>query len=244
MRYKVTLSYDGTEFSGWQKQDNAVSVQEVIEQKLSVKLQESIQVVGCGRTDAGVHASQYVLHFDTGMPVSEDLLHYVNIMLPNSIAFHKIEEVETGFHARFDAVSRAYIYYLHGNKNPFKKRFSYYYPQIRFVDVEMLEKTAGLIGQYTDFAPFCKTNTDVRTMKCQLNHILWDKDPEENKLVFKIGADRFLRGMVRLIVGTCIQVGMGKMSLNDVKYALDNQVPLPKPLSVPPEGLFLSSVEY
>jgi tRNA pseudouridine38-40 synthase len=244
MRYKLSLSYDGSDFAGWQRQDNALTVQEVLEEKLSLKLREKISVVGCGRTDSGVHASHFVLHFDTSENIPGNFLFVINNLLPESIALHHIEAVSTFFHARFDAIGRNYVYRLHARKDPFRKKYSYYYPWILEADREAMQKTASSILKYEYFEPFCKSHTDVKTKRCQLDHAYWLFDERNNNFEFHIGSDRFLRGMVRLIVGACIQVGRGKMTVEEVKCALDKQASLPKPLSVPPEGLFLTEIKY
>lgn len=244
MRYKLSLSYNGSDFAGWQRQENALTVQEVLEEKISLKLRNEIRVVGCGRTDSGVHASHYVLHFETSESIPENFIYVLNNLLPGSIALHDIEAVSSFFHARFDAIGRQYVYRIHAQKDPFRKEYSYYYPWILQADQEAMHQAARLILQYQYFEPFCKSNSDVKTKRCKLGHAYWIFDEDNNNFEFHIGSDRFLRGMVRLIVGACIQVGIGKMTLEEMRNALDKQEALPKPLSVPPEGLFLTKIKY
>lgn len=244
MRYKITLSYDGSSYAGWQRQDNALTVQEVIEDKIAIKLQKEISISGCGRTDAGVHASYYVAHFDFEEELPDDFLFALNQMLPNNVAISAIEKVSTFFHARFDAVKRSYIYRIHTKKSPFKHLYSYYHPMMMKVKMEEVQKFISLLPTYESFQPFCKANADNKTAKCKLSNANWNLNESSGDFEFHISSDRFLRGMVRLIVGTSIQVGLGKISLAAVIEALEEQKGLPKPLSVPPQGLFLSEVLY
>jgi tRNA pseudouridine38-40 synthase len=245
MRYKIELCYDGTNFSGWQRQDNASSIQQVIEENMSRRIQEPIELVGCGRTDTGVHASHYVLHFDTDQALDIiELKNTLNKMLPEDIGILSVSIVAADFHARFDAVERNYIYHIHAFKDPFRKRYSYYFPPIMNADFDLIMEAGQVILDYTDFNTFCKSNTDVKTKTCHLTHSVWEADFKSGRFSYRIGADRFLRGMVRLIVGACLQVGLKKLTMEELKMALDQKVLLKRPLSVPPQGLFLSAVKY
>ncbi len=243
-RYFAELSYLGTRFSGWQKQPKAKSLQEGIEKGISKILRTNIEVVGCGRTDAGVHAKQYFLHFDFEESLPEGFCNRLNKVLPPDIAFKKVVEVESSAHARFDATHRAYEYHVGFNKNPFTTNTAFHFPFAQKLNYKKLQEAAGLLLNYDEFFPFCKSNSDVKTMKCDLQRAAWIIESENEKLVFHIASNRFLRGMVRLIVGMCLNVGVGKLSIEKVKAALDSQTRLEKSLSVPPQGLFLTDIRY
>ena len=243
-RYFAELSYLGTRYSGWQKQPKSISIQGVIEQKISKILRADIEVVGCGRTDAGVHAKQYFLHFDYEKEIPTGFVNRLNKMLPKDIAFKKIVEIESTAHARFDATHRAYVYHVSFHKNPFSTNTAFHFPFAEKLDREKLQEAANLLLSYEEFFPFCKSNSDVKTMKCDLKRAEWVFDAEKEELIFHIAANRFLRGMVRLVVGMCLNVGLGKVSIEQVKAAMDNQTRLAKSYSVPPQGLFLTDIRY
>lgn len=247
MRYKFEISYSGTSFSGWQRQINAITVQEVIETQLSALFRDVIEVVGCGRTDSGVHASQYFFHAD--IPEIEELdiqlyVYKLNAMLPSTIAIHNIDQVNSDFHARFDAISRSYTYYIHFKKNPFLIPHSYYCYYKKHLNIDAFQRCADLLMNFDDFQIFSKSHSDVRTFKCKIYESKWTYDSAQDTLVYNIKADRFLRGMIRLIVGCTINVARGKLSLDDVKVALEQGKPLKYNWSVPAHALFLSEVKY
>lgn len=242
MRYFVELSYKGTQYCGWQRQPNAPSVQQHIEEQMSIMLRKAITVFGCGRTDTGVHAKQYYLHFEFDEILPEYFVDRLNRMLPKDIAIYRVFEVSDHLHARFNANHRAYEYHIHFDRNPFKLETSFYFSQQKQLNLKLLQEAAQLLTQYTEFFTFCKTHTDVNTMICDIRRSEWEI--HENRLVFHIAADRFLRGMVRLIVGMCLNVALGKIKLEEVKTALDQQIRLSKPYSVPPQGLFLTDIRY
>jgi len=245
MRYFAELSYRGTRFMGWQKQpDQKATVQGTIENAMSTILGEEIEVVGCGRTDTGVHASEYVLHFDYTDDFPQGFLPRLNKFLPSDVAFQKIFPVNADAHARFDAVERSYTYYIDLSKNPFATDLAYFFPFRNRLHPDRLHQAAQLLLGYASFYPFCKSNTDVHTMRCDLKRAEWQEDTEADRLIFHITSNRFLRGMVRLIVGMCLNVGMGQVSLDEVKKALDTQTRLAKSWSVPPEGLYLKGIRY
>jgi len=243
MRYFAELAYNGTHYSGWQIQPNSQSVQETIQQAFSTILGVDIELVGCGRTDAGVHASQYYAHLDFNDTFPPSFLHRVNKFLLNDIAIYNITAVAPDAHARFDAFKRSYEYHITFVKNPFTIQTAYFYPFTQKPDVEKMQQAAQLLLKYNEFQPFCKSNHDAKTLQCDLTRSEWQQ-VHEHKLVFHISANRFLRGMVRLIVGMCLNVGLEKMSITEVKAALDQQILLKKSWSVPPEGLFLTEVKY
>lgn len=244
MRYFAELAYKGTNYYGWQRQPNQIAVQQIIEEALSTLMQQPIEIVGCGRTDTGVHASQYFIHFDCEADFHENFVHRLNRFLPKDIAFYKIQKVAADAHARFDAQVRGYTYIISPRKNPFEKDTSYHFPFFDRMDTQKLQAAAQLLLEYDAFFPFCKTNSDAKTMLCQIQRAEWEFQPAQHRLLFHIEANRFLRGMVRLIVGMCLEVSMEKLSLSDVKKALDTQTRLPRNWSVPPQALFLNKVVY
>ena len=244
MRYFSELAYKGTHYHGWQKQPNATTVQEVIEQALSTILNRPIEVVGCGRTDTGVHASQYFLHFDFDGELPEGFISRINKFLPRDIAVRRVFEVDDKKHARFDAVKRSYEYHIVFAKTPFETDTAWHYYLAKTLDVKKLNAAAALLLGYQEFFPFCKTHHDALTMECDLHRCEWVLEKESGRLVFHISANRFLRGMVRLIVGMCIKVATGKLALEKVKDTMDRQVLLEGSWSVPPDGLYLSEVKY
>lgn len=244
MRYFAELAYNGTNYVGWQSQPGQVSVQGTIEAALSTILNTPIEVVGCGRTDAGVHAKQYFLHFDFNGAFPRGFDRRINKFLPPDIAIYRFIEVAPEAHARFDAAHRAYEYHIDFRKNPFGKDTRYFFPFASQLDRALLQEAAQLLLEFKEFYPFCKSNTDVKTMRCDLRRAEWIIDREAQNMVFHIAADRFLRGMVRLIVGMCLNVALGKLDLPDVRTALEEQVRLPKSLSAPPDGLYLTDIRY
>ncbi len=244
MRYLVEISYDGSNYCGWQNQPNGLSIQETIENRLSVKLQEDIRITGCCRTDSGVHALKSYFHFDLDKEIPLDFNYAMNHLLPPDISVNGKTPVDDTFHARFDATERAYIYKIHSRKNPFKVKRSFFMPQIRNIDPGILEKAAEIISQNREFGPFCKTMSDAKTMFCEIKEAHWQFDPLNDTYEFHISSNRFLRGMVRLIVGACLQIGMGKMDLEELKLSFSKQQALSKPWSVGAEGLYLKHIKY
>lgn len=244
MRYFAELAYNGTRYHGWQKQQNALSVQAVIEEAFSVILHTPVEVVGCGRTDTGVHARKYVMHFDFEGEFPEGFINRINKFLPADVAIRSVFQVPADKHARFDAVRRSYEYHIVFEKTPFENETAWYYYLGRSLDTGLLNEAAGLLLEFTAFFPFCKTHHDAQTLECSLIRSEWVRDEAAGRLVYYIAANRFLRGMVRLIVGMCIQVALGKVSLQAVREALQTQSMLTKSWSVPAQGLFLTEVEY
>jgi tRNA pseudouridine38-40 synthase len=241
-RYFIELSYDGTDFYGWQKQPEDISVQEVIEAQLT-KLHSNrpISVVGCGRTDTGVHASHYILHVD--IPTVQDLKNFqfkLNRMLPASIAIHDVFPVSNDWHARFSATSRTYRYFLHQKKDPFVASKSWYFPQE--LNLQAMNDAAKLLLGTQDFTSLSKLHTDVKTNICTVTKAEWKYDGES--LYFEISADRFLRNMVRATVGTLIEVGLGKIQPDTITNILEAKDRGAAATSVPPQGLFLWQIAY
>lgn len=243
MRYFVQLAYDGTQYCGWQRQPNSPSVQETLETTFATILRQPIEIVGCGRTDTGVHASHYFAHFDFEGAIPDSYIHRLNKMLPKDISLYQIFEVSEEEHARFSATERAYEYHMHFHKSPFLRDRSFLFPYPESPDFELMQVATSLLKEYEAFFPFCKTNTDVKTMICKLEEARWEQ-LNDQQWVFHIAANRFLRGMVRLIVGMSINVGMKKITLTEVETAMTNQTRLEKSWSVPAQGLFLTRIEY
>ncbi len=251
-RYFLHLAYNGARYHGWQRQPNADTVQQTIEGVVGLILNEEIALTGCGRTDAGVHASKYVAHFDTTkVKLPPNFAHRLNRLLPSDIAIRRVEamgpspaEGAHGQHARFSAKHRAYRYDVIAEKDPFRAETTWHYHAFAKLDLEVLNETAQLLMSYQAFAPFCKTHSDAKTMRCELRQSEWSASHDGRELHYYIGADRFLRGMVRLIVGACVQVSIGEMTVAELRDALIEQVPVSKPLSVPASGLFLTEVRY
>lgn len=238
----LELAYCGTAYAGWQRQPNAVSVEETIDGALSTILGTEIKLVGCGRTDAGVHASDYVAHFDFDGELPPRFVGRLNRYLPVDIAIYGISEVPMELHARFSATGRSYRYRISPRKDPFRPNTVAWIPAYGDLDHELMREAAALIPEYGEFATFCKTNNDAFTMRCTVTESEWSFQPD--KWEYRISANRFLRGMVRLIVGMCLQVGSGKLSIERLREALDRQERLPRPLSAPAAGLFLTAVRY
>ncbi len=244
MRYFSEIAYNGANFHGWQKQDNAASVQEVIEQAFSTILGAKTEITGCGRTDSGVHASQYFLHFDFEGVFPKEFLKRINKFLPKDIVVKEIFPVNENAHARFDATYRSYIYHIVLDKNPFETDLAWYFPFFENLNFGKMKQAASLLLAYSAFQPFCKSHTDAKTMNCHMYQSKWILDEQSRKLSYHISADRFLRGMVRLIVGMCLNVGLEKLTLDEVRDVMDRQVLLKRSWSVPPQGLFLTEVQY
>jgi len=255
MRYKVILSYDGAAFSGWQVQKNAASIQESLEKGLSVLLGGDISVTGAGRTDAGVNAISYVAHFDAEPDLDTVHLGYkLNAILPSGIVVHDIQETDEEFHARFSAVSRSYMYFVNRKRDPFAERFSYRvgYP----IDIERMNAAAERLLGTRDFSCFEKTGGNNKTSICTITFARWETYVPDHVrmagypagdgdyLVFRITADRFLRNMVRAIVGTLIDIGRGRHPVEWIDEVLESGDRCMAGDSVPGKALFLSEVKY
>ena len=241
MRYFIKFAYNGTHYHGWQYQPNVASVQETLNKVFSTLLQEEIDIVGAGRTDTGVHASEMYGHFDTEKEIDLEKLKYkANSFLPKNISVFRIIPVHEDAHARFDATSRTYHYHISTQKDVFDTELSWYHPFP--LDVEAMNHCAKLLLNFTDFQCFSKSNTDVFTYNCKITKAYWRK--ENNKLIFTITADRFLRNMVRAIVGTLINVGLNKISEADFIAIIESKNRQKAGFSVPAQGLFLTKITY
>ncbi|WP_109299450.1 tRNA pseudouridine(38-40) synthase TruA [Aquimarina sp. AU474] len=241
MRYFLELSYNGTPYHGWQRQPNAITVQEVIENSLSTLLRDKIDIMGAGRTDTGVHARQIMAHFDYDSTLElTTLLYKLNSILPPEIAIQNITLVNDQAHARFDANSRSYEYRITLVKDPFVLDKAYYIKKT--LDVDLMNEAAKLLLNYTNFKCFSKSKTDVKTYNCTITEAVWEV--RNNQLVFKISANRFLRNMVRAIVGTLIEIGEHKLNIKDLIEIVKSEDRSRAGYSVPAHGLYLTKVEY
>ncbi len=241
MRYIIQLAYKGTRYHGWQKQHNALTVQSVLDEKLSLLIGENIETLGCGRTDKGVHATNFYAHFDTTKLIDGDHIVYkLNHLLPDDIVVFAVQQVDETFNARFDATSRTYEYWITRQQNPFLTEQAWY--QYGNLNIEkMNEAAAKLIGK-KDFESFSKVHTQVNNFICDVMYAKWEF--ANDKLIFTIQANRFLRNMVRAIVGTLMEVGKGKLTLQDVQDILDSKNRCEAGQSVPAHGLFLTKIVY
>lgn len=242
-RYFCELSYNGTIYFGWQRQPEQLSVQQEIEKALTrLNSNVPVSVVGCGRTDTGVHAKQYFLHVDLPeIPDTEQFKYKLNKMLSGNISIQRIYLVDPDLHARFSATTRTYRYFIHQHKDPFLNEFSWHYPQK--LDLEAMNEAAKELLGKQDFTSLSKLHTDVKTNICTVNNAQWIK-VNEDQIYFEITADRFLRNMVRATVGTLMEVGLGKIDRQDFRQILDKRDRGAAAVSVPAKGLFLWKIEY
>jgi len=241
LRYFIEFAYNGKNYHGWQSQPNASSVQETLSKAIAVILRSEIELMGAGRTDTGVHAKQMFAHFDTEENLETDfLVAKLNSYLPKDIVIYRIIKVSEDAHARFDAVKRTYEYHIHTYKNAFENESSWYVFQK--LDLEKMNKAAKMLFDFEDFQCFSKVNTDVKTYNCKIMEANWQQKGE--KLIFTIAADRFLRNMVRAIVGTLVEIGSGKKALEDFKNIIESKDRTQAGTSVPAHGLYLTKVEY
>ena len=241
MRYFVTLAYDGTNFHGWQIQPNSHSVQEEMERSLGVLLQQEVKIVAAGRTDTGVHAKKMVAHFDCEKQIidTDNFVLRWNSLLPKDIAVFSLTQVSDDLHARFSALSRKYEYHISCTKNPFLEDYSARFGKL---DFEKMDKVAKRLFDYTDFTSFCKIHTDALTRDCTIMQAYWEK--RGDVWVFTIEANRFLRNMVRAVVGTLVAVGRGRLSEEDFCKIIEAKNRGAAGTSAPAKGLFLIDVTY
>ena len=244
MRYFIKFSYLGTEFHGSQRQPNGITVQETMEQALKMIFREEVPLTFAGRTDAGVHAREMYAHFDlthSQLPIANNLVFRLNGILPNSIAIHDIVPVTDGAHARFTARSRTYEYHIVDHKDPFSHDLA---TRVRpGLDFNAMNEAAKYLIGKQDFASFCRSNTDVKTTICDLTYAHWEVK-ENGHAVFTITADRFLRNMVRAVVGTLFEVGRGQMTLEQFAEVITQHTRSAAGDSAPAEGLYLTQIIY
>lgn len=242
MRYFLTLAYNGTSFHGWQRQPNARSVQQELEEALSTLLRESITIVGAGRTDTGVHAKEMMAHFEANLSLEteENLPYLLNRFLKEDIVIYSLDKVKADAHARFDAIARTYEYHLGFQKNPFKQQLYYYFHQP--VSLEKMNEAAKILLEYEDFEAFAKTHSDVKTFLCKVTKAHWESTADG--ALFTITSNRFLRNMVRAIVGTLLEVGTGKIPVAEMHKIIKSKNRGEAGFSVPASGLYLTEIKY
>ena len=242
MRFFLEIAYRGTHYHGWQRQPNAETVQQVIENSLSIILNKTVAIMGAGRTDTGVHAKQMFAHFDTDQKLenADDFVFKMNALLPKDIVIKNLVRVSDSAHCRFDAIYRTYEYWVYEAKNPFLESFAYRLKSN--VDYHVMNQTAQLLLEHNNFKCFSKSNTDVSTFECDITKAGWK--PHEEYSVFTITANRFLRNMVRAVVGTLLEIGQGKRPVSHFLEVLKSQDRSNAGFSVPAHGLYLTEVGY
>jgi tRNA pseudouridine38-40 synthase len=241
LRYFIEFAYKGTNYHGWQYQPNATSVQETLNKALETIFKTEIDLVGAGRTDTGVHAKQMFAHFDLDHEIDvPHAIHKLNSFLPSDIAIAAIHKVADDNHARFDATIRTYEYHIHTTKDAFINEDSWYYHNS--LNIELMNAACKMLLNHTDFECFSKVHTDVNTFNCKISEAYWQQNG--NKLLFTISADRFLRNMVRAIVGTMVNIGLEKVSLQEFNEIIESKDRSKAGFSVPAHGLYLTKVEY
>jgi len=242
LRYIVEIGYNGYNFHGWQRQPNVVTIQEVIERNLFAILGKHTPCIGCGRTDAKVHASQFFFHFDTEKQLNFDLKFRLNKLLPDSIGVYKVHQVNNNFHAQHNATSRTYNYLIHTSKNPYLSKISSLYSHN--FNVKRMHEAAILITQVNDFVGFCRCPSRHRSTECKMESVDCFSTMNEEILRFQFTANRFLQGMVRLLMQGLIDVGSGQLSINDFSNILSKRQPTKNAKSAYPQGLHLTNVHY
>lgn len=241
--YKIIIQYDGTNYSGWQYQNNAISIQQVITESIEKILREKINLIGAGRTDAGVHAFGQVANFLSDKIFDCNKFHYsLNSILPKDIAIRKVEKVDIEFNSRFSAKDRTYVYLFSKNKSPFYYLYSYYYKPLFEYDLTKLNELSNLLIGQKDFSSFCKKNSDVENKICDVKEIFWSK--KNDYIFFLIKADRFLHGMVRAVIGTLLEVAKQDFDEKLLIKILESKNREEAKISVPAKGLFLFKVRY
>jgi tRNA pseudouridine38-40 synthase len=239
-RYFLELSYKGTAYSGFQVQDNAPTIQSEIEKALRTLFRQAFELTGSSRTDAGVHANQNFFHFDTEQVLIPKHIYNLNALLPQDIAVKAIYRVPETAHCRFDAVAREYKYFIYNSKDPFRNDRAWLFPYP--LDIDLLQEGAGILTEYSDFTSFSKRNTQVKTFQCSVEVSEWYK--EADNLIYHVKANRFLRGMVRGLVGTMLKLGRGTITINEFRQVIEAKDCSRADFSTPPQGLFLDHVYY
>jgi len=239
-RYFLEVAYVGTNYSGFQIQQNAITIQQKIEEALTIFFKQTIPLTGSSRTDAGVHAKQNFFHFDFRENINSKVLYNINSILPNDIAVKNIFNVPPEAHCRFNAISRTYNYYIYKNKNPFLNNRAWYYPYP--IDIQLLNEAATTILTYNNFEAFSKQNTQVNNFICNIQQSFWQQESET--LMYHIQANRFLRGMVRALVATMLMIGRNQITIHQFKEIIESQNASNTNFSSPAHGLYLEKVEY
>ena len=239
-RYFLEVAYKGTGYSGFQSQQNANSIQAEVEKAFKILQKKNVIMTGSSRTDAGVHALQNYFHFDYEEQIHGDFIYKMNAILPGDIVVKKLSLVNKESHSRFDAISRQYRYYIYGQKDPFLRDRAFYFPYK--MDIDKLQEAAQILKGYTDFTSFSKRNTQAKTFVCELAESKWFI--KDNCLIYEVKANRFLRGMVRALTATMLLVGRSKISIKEFRAIIEEKNCTKASFAVPPQGLFLVSVEY
>lgn len=239
-RYFLELAYKGTDYSGFQLQDNANTIQAEVEKAFEILHKQKVILTGSSRTDSGVHALQNYFHFDYNESINAQFIYKMNAILPEDIVIKKLTPVAGDAHCRFDAVAREYRYYIYRYKNPFLKERAFFFPYR--MDIDLMQQAAVVIKEYVDFTSFSKRNTQVKTFNCIIQESKWGM--EGDSLVYYVRANRFLRGMVRALTATMLRVGRGKISLDELRDIIEAKDCTKASFAVPPHGLFLISVNY
>ena len=239
MRYFLEVSYKGTRYSGFQVQQNANTVQAEVEKAFSILQREAVSMTGSSRTDAGVHALQNYFHFDFEAPLHEQFVYKINAILPADVVVKRVFPVDAQAHCRFDALSREYRYYLYRQKDPFREDRAYYFPYR--LDRSIMEEAAAVLKEYEDFSTFSKRNTQVKSFRCRLMESEWHW--EEDQFVYRVKADRFLRGMVRALVGTMLKLGRHRITIDEFRSIITSRDCTKASFAVPGKGLFLHAVD-
>lgn len=241
MRYFIEIAFHGAAYAGWQKQPYDITVQSVVEKALFTVFQSEVACVGAGRTDAGVHASFFIAHFDVEEDLDEgQFIFKMNQLLPHDVSVRDVHPVNANAHARFDAVSRTYEYYITQQKDPFRLDRATYIKKL--LSVDLMNQAAEVLMDFTNFKCFSKVNTQVHTYNCSIKKAFWEQ--REHLLIFKIQADRFLRNMVRAIVGTLIEVGLRKRSIDELRQVIKSENRSEAGKSMPAHALFLTDIAY
>ncbi len=243
MRYFFEIAYKGTRYSGWQRQPNSLAIQEVFEQAFERVLGHSVNCIGCGRTDAGVHARQFYFHSDIELPLRKDFQFVINKNLPDDLAVLAIHQVQGHPHAQFDVIERTYHYHLHTQKSPFLAEISAHYPEPDIL-FQKMERAVALTKGEKDFRAFCKTPARYPNTNCHMTQATLTSGDGDAQFTFGFTANRFLRGMIRQLVGTILEVGRGNLSVNQFEKSLHEQHPLPHINIAHPQGLHLTRVVY
>lgn len=240
MRYFLEVSYKGTAYRGFQSQENANTVQAEVEKAFTILQKDRVEMTGSSRTDAGVHADQNYFHFDYDGTIHPQFLYKFNAILPPDIVAKQLKAVSPEAHSRFDALAREYRYFIYRDKNPFLQDRAYFFPYK--VDIDAMKAAAGILKEYHDFTSFSKRNTQVKTFQCDIMHSEWDW--KDGCLVYHVKANRFLRGMVRALTATMLQVGRGKLTLDEFRTIIEARDCTKASFAVPAHGLFLVAVHF
>lgn len=242
IRFFVEIEYDGTNFYGWQRQKEFISIQQAIEEKLSQLYNQPITIVGCGRTDTGVHAKQYFFHYDAPLE-RENLLFILQKMFPKDIGVKRIIPLAKEAHTRFDATTRTYWYFLDEIQDAFRRHYTWHYP-LSELNQDKIQDAVTLFTQYHDYIALCRFNPELKNHHSYVKIAEWCYFPAEKRVIFKVASNRFLRNQIRRMVGCLIDIGRGTITIDELREALANGTPMKYNRAAPPQGLFLWKIEY